>query len=304
VPSAEPTAGGAAPVRLTMLSSMADPDFEKALDRHVQWRIRDLDLKDRILGKDLPALTDREAARAAEMIRARGLSVHCLSTALFHGELAAGEESFRREHLGRLPRVLELAAVLRPRFVRLLPPKVAPVPPPEGHVAAARASSPWIFGLYRQAAGLIRAAGFEPTVENEVAGSLLASPADVAGFFAELGPDSGVSYTWDVQNMWQSGTFPSLEVYAAVRPRMSYLHLKGGIAEGPERRLCWAAPLEEASWPVLEIVRRAVADGASSVICLNPSHGQRRAKPPGPAGPSDVERDIAFLRENVAEIAR
>lgn len=80
MPSAEPTAGGAAPVRLTMLSSMADPDFEKALDRHVRWRIRDLDLKDRILGQGLLDLTAREAERAAELIRARGLSVYCLST--------------------------------------------------------------------------------------------------------------------------------------------------------------------------------------------------------------------------------
>jgi hypothetical protein len=123
----------------------------------------------------------------------------------------------------------------------------------------------------------------------------------VAGFFAELGPDPGLSYTWDVQNMWQCGTFPSLEVYAAVKPYLNYLHLKGGLAEGPERKLRWAAPLEQASWPVLAIVRRAIADRASPVICLNPSHGERR---PGAAGPSDVERDIAFLRRNFEEIAR
>jgi hypothetical protein len=131
---------------------------------------------------------------------------------------------------------------------------------------------------------------------------MLGSPRDVRAFFAELGPEAGVSYTWDVQNMWQAGTFPSLAVYAAVRPYLNYLHLKGGLAEGPERRLAFSAPLEEASWPVLEIVRQAIADRASPVICLNPSHGERR--PRAAAGPSDVERDIAFLRRNFQEIAR
>jgi sugar phosphate isomerase/epimerase len=288
-------------VRLTMLSSMAGPDFEKALDRHVEWRIRDLDLKDQIFGKSLLELTDEQAGRAAELIRARGLAVYCLSTGIFHAEIGLGEDAFRREQLGPVRRAVELAGILRPRFVRLLPAKVGGGQSLPDMIARVRSRAPWLFGLYRQAAAQIRAAGFEPTIENEVAGSMLASPREVAGFFAELGPDPGLSYTWDVQNMWQCGTFPSLEVYAAVKPYLNYLHLKGGLAEGPERKLRWAAPLEQASWPVLAIVRRAIADGTSPVICLNPSHGERR---PGAAGPSDVERDIAFLRSNFEEIAR
>jgi len=294
---------GSRGVRLTMLNSMAGRDFEKALDRHAEWRIRDLDLKDQIFGKSLLELSDGEAGRAAQLIQARGLAVYCLSTGLFHAEVAVGEDAFRREQLGPVGRAVELARILRPRFVRLLPAKVAGGVIPQDMIALVRSRAPWLVGLYREAAAAVRAAGFEPTIENEVAGSMLASPRDVAGFFAELGPDAGMSYTWDVQNMWQCGTFPSLEAYAAVRPYMHYLHLKGGIAEGPERRLRWASALEEAAWPVLEIVRRAIADGASPVICLNPSHGERR---PGSAaaGPSDVERDIAFLRRNFEEIAR
>jgi hypothetical protein len=294
-----------APVRLTMLSSMAGPDFEPALDRHVQWRIRDLDLKDRILGKSLLDLSDGEAGRAAELIRARDLSVYCLSTGLFHAEIGLGEAAFRRGQLGPVGRAVELARIFRPRFVRLLAAKVGGGGSPPDMIAQVKSRAPWLFGLYREATAMIRAAGFEPTIENEVAGSMLTSPRDVAGFFAALGPDAGLSYTWDVQNMWQAGTFPSLEVYAAVRPYMNYLHLKGGAAEGPERKLRWAAPLESASWPVLEIVRQAIADRASPVICLNPSHGERRPDAgAAAAGSSDVERDIAFLRANFKEIAR
>jgi hypothetical protein len=102
-----------------------------------------------------------------------------------------------------------------------------------------------------------------------------------------------------VQNLWQNGTFPTLEVYHQLRPLMGALHLKGGRAD-EAGNLLWVAPLEEASWPVLEIVRAVIADGVAPFICLNPSHGQR------PAGYDDwqvAQRDIEFLRRHVKGIA-
>jgi hypothetical protein len=38
-------------VQLSLLNSMAGMDFETALDQHVEWRLKWLDLKDSICGK-------------------------------------------------------------------------------------------------------------------------------------------------------------------------------------------------------------------------------------------------------------
>ncbi len=47
--------------RLTMLNSMAGEDFAAALDRHVAWGIRDLDLRDGIYGHWLKTLPVADA---------------------------------------------------------------------------------------------------------------------------------------------------------------------------------------------------------------------------------------------------
>jgi hypothetical protein len=111
--------------------------------------------------------------------------------------------------------------------------------------------------------------------------------------------------------MWQSGTYPSLEAYRTLRPLMDYFHLKGGrSANGGVGPLTFRCPLGQASWPVREIVAAVLADEASPVICLNPSHG---AAPDGYEFGSAQDRagmmraealhDVAFLRENFGAIS-
>lgn len=76
-----------AQARLTITNSMAGADFESALERHVTWRIHDLDLRDGIYGHWLTTLPLAEAERAAKEIRVRDLNVHCLSSYTFFGDL-------------------------------------------------------------------------------------------------------------------------------------------------------------------------------------------------------------------------
>jgi len=116
-----------APVDVTMLNSMADRDFETALDRQVAWGVRVLDLKDAILGKRVTDLTIEEAEQAAGMIEERGLSVFCMSTNLFDAAFEVGEAAFRQDHLDPLDRVIEIAKVLDPSLVRLIAAKTAAV---------------------------------------------------------------------------------------------------------------------------------------------------------------------------------
>ena len=276
-----------------MLNSMAARDFATALDRHVQWGLHHLDLKDAIFGKSIGHLTDSEACRAAEMIAERGLSVYCLSTTLFHDDVESGEEEFRRNNLEPLDRAIAIARVLQPDLIRLLSARTIrrdEFPHSTGYL---QSEHPWLIELYREAIEKITAAGFQATIENECHANILSNPEEILGFYDLLNYGETASFTWDVQNLWQMGTFPSLDVYQHLKPLITYYHLKGGQSEEGSTTLRWKSCLEDASWPVREITRQVITDGVSPVICLNPSHG---AAGKGYDVRNEVERDLAFVR--------
>ncbi len=287
-------------VRLTMLNSLAGGDFEESLDRQRDWGIEVLDLKDGIFGKSVLELTDDEAERAASMARERGLEVYCLSTGLFFGEVEEGEEEFRSRHLDRVERACRLAGIFRPRFVRLLAARTSRRHRVRDAVAYLRAEAPWVLEFYGRAVEEIAEAGFEVTIENEIGGCLLSNPQEVLAFFHALPSAAQPWFTWDVQNMWQMGTFPAREVYRTLRPLIGYLHLKGGMAEEEGTALKWRSALEDATWPVGGIVRAVASDGVSPVICLNYPHGEAK---PGYDYDDLVQRDLAYVRSILREVS-
>ncbi len=280
-------------VSITMLNTMADRDFPTALDRHVQWGLHYLDLKDAIFGRGIVELTDSEAHRAASLIRERGLSVYCLSTTLFHDDVESGEEEFRRNNLEPLDRAIAFARVLQPDLIRLLSARTTKRDNLANSTEYLRTEHPWLIELYREAIEKITAAGFRATIENECHANIFSNPNEILDFFGSLNCGDAASLTWDVQNLWQMGTFPSLDVYQQLKPLITYYHLKGGQSEEGSTTLRWKSCLEDASWPVWEITERVITDGVSPVICLNPSHGAAKK---GYDGRSEVERDLAFVR--------
>jgi hypothetical protein len=284
-----------AAAQLTILNSMASPDFDEALNLHVDWGIDILDLKDGILGRGVADLSDGEAGRAAEMAAARGLSVYCMSTGLFFDAVEKGEGHFRERHLGRVDRITEIARILKPKVVRLLAARSERREEIGDGIDYVLTEQPWLFGLYAEAVDRIADAGFTATVENEVHGCLLTAPSEVRRFFDLLDRPGKVMLTWDVQNMWQMGTFPTLEAYEELRPFIGYLHLKGGQCDegDPAQTLRWQSGLADASWPVVELTQAAVDDGICKAVCLNPSHGERR---PGYDYDGIVPRDLEFVR--------
>jgi sugar phosphate isomerase/epimerase len=285
--------------KVTILNSMAGRDFEAALDQHVAWGLEVVDLKDAIFGKRVLDLTDEEAERAAGMIAARGLGVACLSTDLFYDDIEKGWRHFRDHHLKRVDRAVALARIFRPTFVRLLAARTQQRDEVDDGIALLLAEYDWLFDLYRVAIKRLSKAGVRPTIENEVHGCILAGPAEITGFFYHLGCGDRCSLTWDVQNLWQMGTYPSLAVYDELRDLIGYYHLKGGIECSDGDALCWRSSLADASWPVVEITRRVIADGVSPIICLNPSHGEPK---PGYDYDDLVRRDLAFVRETILEV--
>ncbi len=285
---------------VTLLNSMAGDEPAGQMDRHVAWSVRLLDLKDRLFGKRVLELTDDEAAGIAAMADERGLEVYCLSTDLFGGDLDAGE-GYGEAELARAARAVELAGILDAKYVRLLA-GGADRTDDRPDCASLLACEPWIASAYAEAARLIADAGLAATVENEVGRCILRTPADVKAFFDALGPDAGADFTWDVQNLWQMGTFPSMEVYRAFADRVGYLHLKGGQCEpgDPDRRLRWRSSLAEADWPVAEITRAVLADGRVDAVCLNPSHGQSRVEG---RWEDFTELDLHYIRSAVEGLA-
>lgn len=261
-------------VKFTMLNSMASADFAESLDIQQALGIEVLDLKDSIFGKPIADLTVSEARQAAEMIAARGLSVYCLSTQLFHEPADKGKDAFVRNDLKGVDRAIAIADILQPVCIRLLPAIVRPERP-GGHVEQVRKHFPWLPGLYREAVDRIAGAGYRAVMENEY-GSLLASPEEILEFFELVDRPGKLHLTYDVQNLWQMGTYPSLEAYRTLRPLISYLHVKGGQEDPVSKKLKWKSSLEDATWPIADIVREAIRDGCSPVICLNPSHGELR----------------------------
>ncbi len=288
-------------VQVTILNSMAGREFEQALDQHVSWGVQILDLKDAIFGKNIVQLTEDQAAEAAILIRERGLSVYCFSTGLFHGDIEVGEKRFREDHLDKVDHVIELAGILQPDMIRLLSARTSKRAEIEDSVEYIRTQHPWLIPLYAEAIHRLYESGFDVTIENEVRECIFSNPEEIINFFEELDCGEEICLTWDVQNLWQMGTYPTMEVYDKLKDLIGYYHLKGGqsadAAHGSPLR--WRSSLEDASWPVVEITRQAVMDGVCEVICLNPSHGEQKE---GYDYSDIVKRDLDFIRRAIPEV--
>lgn len=298
---------------LTALNVMGGRDFDAQVAQFAWWGLRWIDLKKGIYGKSLAELDTATAERAVHAMDRAGLRTYCLSTNIFDDYVERGEEVFRREHLATLDRILEAAAILRPHFVRLIAGKLSGAGS-EPNVPRLIHKHPWVADVYREATQRIVDAGFVPTIENEARECFLAQPRDFVEFVDWVQPPEQFRLTWDIQNAWQMGVFPTIEAYRTLRPLIGYVHTKGGrAAESDPSRLQWNVGLDSASWPVVEIIQAAVNDGVSPVICLNPSHGERRADydygEPGPVLPGTprdltgvTEKDLQFLRTHIKGI--
>lgn len=286
-------------VNLTMLNFMAGQNIEESFDNHVSWNIRLLDLKEKLYGKSIEKLTVDEAIRIRSEMDSRGLRVQTFSTCLFKGSIEQGEESFRNAYEPDLENVLLIAKVLEPVQIRLL----AASTEKRGELLDSHAyitrNYPWLFNVYRSAIDKIHAAGFTPVIENEIHNCIFSKPAEVIAFFNSLDRSGKVKLIWDIQNFWQMGTYPSLEVYETLKPHIGMLHVKGGRSNVPGGPLFLKSDLEHATWPVIDILQASIRDGITSVICINPSHGRNSPE----YGNVDVKNEIDFLRTNIGEIA-
>lgn len=281
---------------LTVLNSMADQDFDRALGIHKRWGIRWLDLRDSIYGHNVADLDEPTAERARAAIDSHGgFEVCCLSSSLMFDDVLKGEAHFRERHLSAVGRLARTADILKPRFVRLIAGLYGDRKAGGNAVADMLKSQPWVIDVYRQAIDELAAAGHTVTIENESPNCFLTTPEEVDTFFHALDRRQNVGFTWDIQNQWGCGVFPTVAQYEQLKPLIQYVHVKGGRYDDPAvKHLDWNVALDDANWPVRDIIGRVVADGVSPVICINmPFHGEMQ---PGYDYTNVTERDIAFMR--------
>jgi len=273
---------------------MAGRDFAAALERHTEWGITQLDLKDCIFGKNIAELSDAEATRAAELIAARGMSVYCLSSSIFASDVEVGQAAFHSRHEPALERVLAVARILKPTYIRLISAQTSRRSEVQNSATYLAENHPWVFDVYGEAIDRIFAAGFKTVIENEVENQILVSAREIRDFFAIIKRAERVRFTWDIANSWQSGALPTLAMYQELKPVIGYVHVKGGKCDGRSPALKFATSLRDAEWPVREILSAVIRDGVSPVICLNPPHGSAA---PGDDLSNLAERDLKFMRE-------
>ncbi len=295
---------------LTMLAEMMDRDLEVAVQKLSELNITRLDLKNHVFDRSIDDLDAERRDRLAALIERTGTSVYCFSSTLGHRNVSeVGEHEFRRQLETGIANMVATAETVRPTKVRLLACGFAERADYADASVYLGDRAPWVYDAFRDAIDQIEAAGLRATIENEP-NTILSTPEETVAFFARL-ERPRASFTWDVQNMWQSGTYPSLEAYRTLCPVTDYLHLKGGRADPSDPgELVYRCPLDRASWPVKEIVGAVLADGISPVICLNPSHGAvapdyEFASLAGTPEMMRAEalRDVEYLRATFEEIA-
>jgi hypothetical protein len=159
--------------------------------------------------------------------------------------------------------------------------------------------APWLIPLYQEAVDRIHGSGYHVTIENECHDCIFATPDEIKSFFHELNRPTKVHFTYDVQNLWQMGAYPSLQVYEALKPLIGFVHLKGGQIGEEGNSLVWKSSLEDASWSVAELVALVIRDENSPVICLNPSHGKLK---PGYLYDNVTQRDLSFMKSLVTAL--
>jgi sugar phosphate isomerase/epimerase len=283
--------------KLTMLNTMAGRDFIQAMDQFALWGLEVVDLKDHIFGKSISDLTEDDAIAAAGVLEERSLKVYSFSSGLFYDDIEKGEEHFRTHHFSKITRLLQSAEKMKPNMIRLLAAQYKHRDTYSNSMDYIHEHAPWLIALYQEAVDRIHEAGYQVTIENECHDCIFASPDEIISFFHELNRPNKVHFTYDVQNLWQMGTYPSLQVYKALMPLIGFLHLKGGQLGEEGTSLVWKSSLEDASWPVAELVAQVIHDENSPVICLNPSHGHLKVGYPY----DDItQRDLSYAKSLIA----
>src|SRR5690606_36441981 len=130
--------------------------------------------------------------------------------------------TFANRYDAEVEHIIQIAEVLKPKVVRLLSARSSKRDTYRDSLEYMKAKHPWVIPMYREAVDRIYSAGFQVTIENEAKKCIWSKPHAIVGFYHEMSRSNKVSLTFDVQNIWIEGTFPTMEVSRQLQPLIGY----------------------------------------------------------------------------------
>ena len=292
--------------RISILADIAGQDLEQVVKELPEFGIELIDLKRGVFGHAIESLDDTARNRLAALLEQSSVENYSFSSNVGYVNISTMTETEFRTHLNDgVSNMLKSLRVVRPTMIRLLACSFDNRAEWDNSNEFLERHAPWVYSAYDEAIARINDAGIIATIENEP-NTIFSNPTETIGFFDRLARREKVGFTWDIQNMWQSGSFPTVESYRLLKPIINYVHTKGGRgSEEAPNLLTWRSSLEDASWPVREILAEVLTDNPDAVICVNTSHGKVQNATDSvdrfKLGRDEARRDITFLQQLIGD---
>ena len=195
-------------------------DFEHALDVMLEYDVRHAELRG-LWGTNILQLSEEQRQRARQTLRKRGMSVCCIASPMYKGDLPAkiGHEALE-EPLRLLERAIHAAEYFNTSLIRVFSFLK------QGELTAEVFEI--IVGALRAASARAEAAGVLLGLENEHA-CFVGTGAEAARVLTAVGSPA-LRAVWDPGNAFSRGEAPP-EGYAAVRPWVAHVHVKDGVRD-------------------------------------------------------------------------
>jgi len=168
--------------------------------------------------KNVKDLTNTEVQKIKNIAERAGLKVICVSSPFFKCNITS--ESEVREHLGFLPRVIEITKLFDAKIVRGF-----------AFWSVKDTKQYWsaMVGKLREAADLCREEGLVLALENEYS-TIVGTGKESRKAIEEVGSKS-LRLVWDPGNAFCAGDIPYPDGYLQARNYMVHMHLKDAVRD-------------------------------------------------------------------------
>ncbi len=267
-------------IRLSAFADEISADLDEQIAVLRSENIHYLDLRG-VWGTNVLDLTDQQAAEIKRSLDAHKIGVAAIGSPI--GKVPI--DSLFDEHLERFERAIKLAQFFQTPFIRIFS-----FYPPQG-TADSTDPAEWraeVFRRLRELTARAHAAGVTLLHENEkdIYGDTIARCVDLVKNIA----DPHFQAILDPANFIQCGQTPYPDAYEALRPWLSYVHVKDALPDGS------VVPAGEgvARWP--ELLQRLREDGYDGFFSLEP-HLSAAGQYGGFSGPDLFRRASQVLQQ-------
>jgi sugar phosphate isomerase/epimerase len=226
-------------VKLSIVTDEIGYDPATAVSVAREWGVTDFELR-RVFLKRVPFIEEEGWQVLDDLFLRGGAPVVAISPGLY--KCPPGHWEFAWEAGGKLDASLEMCRRLS-----------APVLVVFGAGRTGRETFQQVADHFGLVARRAEAAGIDVAIEIEAAAICRAVNS----------PRLGIN--WDVSNARGSGEAPLPDGYAAVKPWLKHVHVKGSTGSGEGRRVCVLGE-SDLGWP--EIFRRLAADGYAGALSV------------------------------------